>query len=132
MRTWIRPLLICVAIGFVPLPAWSVIIKTKDGKEIKGHVVQKDAFKVTIRPHGGGAEMSVFNTDIEDIVQAVNLKQLEKLKPTEPKEYYEYALGLMSKCEDPEAQETALRLFLITAYLEPVTHGFQSLIKMSE
>jgi hypothetical protein len=116
----------------VPLPALSVIIRTKDGKEYKGHLVKQDFLKVTFRPPGSKEEVSLFKSDVQEMVQAVNFQLLEKLKPTEAKEYYEYAVGLMAKQEDPEAQETALRLFLIAAYLEPTVYGFNGLMKMSE
>jgi hypothetical protein len=132
MRALIRPLLILVALIVVPLPAWSVILKTKDGKEYKAHLVKSDAIKVTVRLHGSNEEKTFFRFDIENIVQTVEPKELEKLKPDDPKVYYNYALGLMAHQVDPEAVDTALRLFQIAAYLEPVQLGQPALTKMAE
>lgn len=132
MRAWVRPLIVAIAVMFVPLPAWSVIVKTKDGKEYKGHLTKTDTFKVIIRLHGSDEEKSFFKLDILELVQPVQPQELEKLKPADPKKYMEYGLGLMGQVQDPEAHETALRLLLITAYLDPITHGHSALLKMSE
>src|SRR5215212_6288529 len=132
MRTWIRPLIVFISLVVVPLPAWSVIVQTKDGKEFKGYLVKNDAIQLVMRLHGSNEEKMFFQADIKNIVQTVEFKELEKLKPGQAKGYYEYALTLTGETIDPEARETALRLFLIAAYQDPVAYGFNALIKMSE
>lgn len=132
MRNWVKPILIIILVFVVPLPAWSVIIKTKDGQEYKGQLVKDETLKVTIKLQGSNTEKTFYRFDVVEMIQAVKPKELEKFKPENPKGYYDYAMDLLSQQEDPEARDAALRLFLISAYLEPVKLGHGSLLKMSD
>src|SRR5262245_65907800 len=88
VRSWIRPPIIIIALVVVPMPAWSVIVKTKDGKEYKGHQVKNDLIQLTMRLDGSSEEKIILHANIATVVQNVQFKQLEKLKPGEPRAYY--------------------------------------------
>jgi hypothetical protein len=132
MRLWVRPALILVLVAVVPLPAWSIIIETKDGKVHRGHLVSQDKFQIVIRPEGQKETAAIRRAEIQNITQDVKPERLKALKPDDPKSYFDYAQELAPKKKDPEARDTALRLLLIAAHLDADKYGYKALTEMSK
>jgi hypothetical protein len=131
MRSWVRPLLILVLLGVAPLPAWSIIIETKDGQFHKGRMISQDATRIVLKEPGRKDNVTINRSDIVRIVEIVQAKHLMTLEPKNPQAYFDYAGELSAQRDDPEALDMALRLYLISAYLQPEKLGFQALDKMS-
>ena len=109
-----------------------VIIITDEGEKIRGFLVSADAAQVVVEVilPGGKREKQVFSA--EDAVITVDEERLSKLSSDNPRGYRDYADELFEKVEDPDVQETALRLYLITAYLDPENQGRTCLLYMSD
>jgi hypothetical protein len=131
MRPLVRPLLVVVLLGFVPLPAWSVIVEMKDGKTYRGHLVEQNVLRVTVRVEDRKEPLVLDRRDILRVTQIVREDRLKELKPESPELYFTYAEELSSQREDPEARDTALRLYLIAAHLDAKKFGYKSFIRMA-
>jgi hypothetical protein len=131
VRRCLRPLLILVVLVLVPLPVWSIIIETKNGETIAGIVVEEDATRIKLRLDATGREVVISRSDVAKIDRVVDPVKLEKLKPDNARAYYLLANEMALHAKDPEARETALRLYVIAADLDPVNLGFESLNRMS-
>lgn len=129
MRLWIRPLLVFLFVAVIPLPAWSIILETKEGRTIRGHLLRQDPLRVIIRVDGDRDETIFLRVNVKEIYQVVKVERLEELNPAKPSTYFDYALELAGQTEDPEARDMALRLFLISAYLEPHTYTYSALLR---
>lgn len=132
-----RHIIVGLAIGLsgAPSAAWSIeIVETGFKTPIRGFVVREDAKKVSIRvstPDGKDAPPRDFERSKITIIHQLNRDRLGKLSKEDPKAYRDYADELAKKDTDPEAKETALRLFAIAASLEPQQYGASCLLKMS-
>lgn len=112
--------------------ARSIILETAGGKRVSGHVVREDKTKLVVRHKAGGAEREEeFSLQNIRVIHRVSAERLTKLRRENPRDYRDYAEELVPKAEDPEARETALRLFLIAAHLEPEKLGRSCLMSMS-
>lgn len=120
--------LLLAVLAFAPAMAKGVIIETKgSGRRLGGYLVSMDKENNLVRvrfPLSGGKErIQEFNTKDYIVLIAVKPSRLEELNREKPKLYREYAEELEAVKDDPEAQEMALRLYLIAAYLEPEKLG---------
>ena len=71
---------------------------------------------------------------IVDVLETVDPKRLAKLDPADVSQYRDYAEELMVKQIDPEARETAIRLFLISVFYGDAQlqrSGLRSLVRLS-
>ncbi len=115
-------------------PAWSIVIETgADKRRVAGYVVREDASKLVLRipTDSGKPKFETYDRANIHIVYRVDGKRLEKLTRDNPKRYRDYADELAGHKDDPEAIDTALRLYLIAAYLDPTTNGPRCLLAMS-
>ncbi|MGF1578780.1 MAG: hypothetical protein ACFCD0_05400 [Gemmataceae bacterium] len=122
MRPFVRPLLVFVLVILVPLPAWSIILEFNDGTKVKGHYVSSSQTEITIRFDGSTRTKTYLRRHVK-VTQAVDPMRLSRLTPKRLIQYYEYANELYIQRSDPDARDTALRLFLICAYKNPDGYG---------
>ena len=130
-----RLTMLCLAIlGLVPLTAWPIEVELAPKNRVGGYVVREDAASVTIRvlSADGKDKVTTYDRSKIKIVHQVSKDRLEKLTQTKPKEYRDYADELALRTNDPEAKETALRLYLIAAHLSPADLGSYCLAKMGQ
>ncbi len=127
-------LMVGICSSLIARPAWGVIILLKgQEKPVRGYFVREDDKAVVLRqlqPDGSTQERSVARSEIEDVIKTVDQARLESLQPARPDSYREYAEELAEKKKDPDAHVTALRLFLIAAYLDPPRLGRSCLLGM--
>jgi hypothetical protein len=131
MRPWVRPVLILALLVALPLPAWSIIIETRDGKVYKGTVVSEDTVRYVINISGKG-QTTISKAQVVKATRIVKADRLQALKPSSPQVYYDYAKELSAQLDDPEVRDVALRLFLINAYLDPEKGAYKSLLEMTK
>lgn len=113
----------------------AAVVYLKDAKEpVTGYLESSDEKTIRLRietPDNGEIHRTIDRSEIELLLQPVNPTRLEQLSPDHPKAYREYAEELVEKKSDPDAMETATRLFLIAAYLDPKQEGRSALLGMS-
>lgn len=118
-----------------PASIRGVIIELKDGHRIGAKILKENAAQLVIIEHGPGGvaeERTLERKLVERIIQTIDPKRLEELKPTAPEAYREYAEEIAPKKNDPEARELALRLYLIAAYHDRKNLGRSCLRAMAE
>ncbi len=115
--------LVCVTlltILAIAAPAHAIVILKKGAKEpLFGHLVRQTDAAVVIRETtdtGGVRETTIPRSEIDELLVTVSPERLTALDPAQPQLYREYAEELAEKARDPEARETAIRLFHISAY----------------
>ena len=115
-------------------PAWGIIVFLKgEEKPVRGYLVSQTPQFIEIRALQAGGKLvtrRIARSSIDDLLISVLPDRLEKLDPADPDGYRDYAEELAEKWRDPEARETALRLFLIAAYLAPDRLGHSCLLAM--
>jgi len=100
-----------------PVHAAVVIVKGSN-QPILGYLVRQDERSVTLRevlPGGKSRESSFARGNIDELIITVSPERLSTLDPLRLTEYIEYAEELAEKQRDPEARDTALRLYAIVA-----------------
>ena len=116
-----RPLCLCAfVVSCLQIqPAQAVVVfKRGQTQPIAGHLVRETDREVVLRqPREGGRAEDVLipKTEIEDLIHTVDPARLASLDPDRPQDYREYADELAEKKLDPEARDTALRLYVIAA-----------------
>ncbi len=135
MSMWLRLALFTVCWAWISVDsALAVVVFTKDREEpVMGFFVREDARTVTIeelQPDGKRKLLPISRDNIADIIMTVSHERLETLTPADPDAYRNYAEELAEKRRDPEARETAIRLYLIAAHLVPQRLGRSSLLGM--
>lgn len=123
-----------LAVGLMFSPAaWAILIETSPNVRIGGYFVRDDGKKLTIRIRAAdGTEKSQeFDRAKIKIVHQLERARLEKLTKDNPKAYRDFADELAKHKADPEARDTAMRLYLIAAHLDPQEHGRDALVAMS-
>jgi hypothetical protein len=128
---WLAVTVLCL--GALPAQAVTILEKGND-QPIRGFLVDQNEFSVTIRevlPGGATKERVLVRSNIEEIFLAVDYDRLASLRPENPQAYREYAEDLREKREDPDARATAIRLYLIAAYLDADGLGKSSLLGMT-
>jgi hypothetical protein len=117
------------------LPCWGVIVFKKGQDEpIRGFLIKENTISIEVHeplPNGKLLEHVLPRVAIEDIIRAVDVDRLAKLDPETPEGYRSYAEDLAAKTEDPEARYTAIRLYLIAAYLRSEELGRSCLLGMA-
>jgi hypothetical protein len=135
MRKWIAILTTWSAVLTLAAPAGAVVIFPKGGRApIKAALVSQDSEKVVYRetlPDGSSVERVIHRVEIDDMIITVSEQRLASLTPDRPSGYRDYADELAEKREDPDARETAIRLYLIAAWLEPDRLGRSCLLGMA-
>jgi hypothetical protein len=114
-------------------PARAILIETGPGVQVGGYFVRQDANTLTIRirlPHGK-EKVAEYELAKIKIIHQLDRGRLEKLSQENPQAYRVYAEELALKKADPEARDVAMRLFLISAYLDRSRLGHSSLLQMS-
>jgi hypothetical protein len=117
-------------------PASAILIESNDAKntQVGGFLIRDDGANLTIRirtPDGREQDVT-YALDKIKILHRLDVKRLEALSRDNPKGYRDYAAELAQQKKDPEARDTAIRLFLIAAKLAPEKFGSSSLLSMSE
>lgn len=107
-----------------------------DGRDdpIAARNVRKENGKVYFEqqlPTGERVAGELPESQVTDILRVVKADRLESLTPDQPQGYFEYAEELVEKRRDPVAADTAIRLFVIAAYLDPERWGRSALLGMS-
>jgi hypothetical protein len=119
---------------FFASPAFAVVVIRKgNAPEVLGMLVSQNEQRIVVRevlPDGKSREHVIPRAEIEDLLITVSPERLAALRPAKPRAYVEYAEELAEKRRDPEARETALRLYQIAAWLDPKKLGKSSLLGM--
>ncbi|RCS52777.1 hypothetical protein DTL42_08045 [Bremerella cremea] len=132
-----QKLLAVAFLAWLPLSShlFAAVVYLKGEKEpIAGHLESSDDKTIELRlktPDGEEILRTISRAQIELLLQPVNPSRLEQLSPDNPQAYREYAEELVEKKSDPDAVETAMRLFLIAAYLDPAKEGRSALLGMT-
>jgi hypothetical protein len=129
----------CLVLGlaaglfFLPAASWAILIETKEGP-IGGYFLSDDGkiLTIKIRLPDGTEKTRDFQRDKIKILYDLDRKQLGKLSRENPKGYRDMADELAKHANDPEARDTAMRLYLIAAYLDPKQFGASSLVRMGD
>lgn len=104
-------------------PCQAIIIIEKNVAEpIRGYLVDANDVRVIVdvlMPNGETRQRILPRSGIEEMIQAVSREKLESLHSDQPQDYRDYAEELAGKTNDPDAQRTAIRLYLIAAHLSP-------------
>ena len=128
-------LLVGALIFLAPQPASAVIIFLKgQDQPLLGYLVRETSDVVVFRQlleDGQQRRRTLSKSEIEDLIISVSDERLEKLERSDPQAYREYAEELSEKRKDPDAQQTAIRLFLIAAYLDTDRLGRSCLLGMA-
>src|SRR5262249_41471529 len=113
-------------------PAPAILIDSK-GTEVGGYLEKDDGKTLTIRVRrpDGSERKEEFSLAKITVLHRLDVKRLEGLSPSNPKGYRDYAEELAAHKNDPEARDTAMRLYLIAARLAPEKFGTSSLLSMS-
>lgn len=112
----------------------AVVYLKGEAKPIAGYLESSDDKTILLRipvPDGEAVHRTIDRSKIDLLLQPVNPARLENLSPDNPTAYREYAEELVEKTADPDAIETATRLFLIAAYLDPKKEGRSALLGMT-
>src|SRR5690349_18452025 len=112
-------------------PASAVVVYKKGtSKPVAGHLVRQNGNEVVVRDESssGLKEIVIPRSEIDDFIETVSAERLAALTPSRPQEYREYAEELAEKKLDPEARQTAVRLFQIAAWLDPAKTGRGALL----
>jgi len=123
------------AVTLCTVEAWGAVVYVKGQKEpVAGFVESADDTSIRLRIRtSDGEELTrqILRTEIDLLLQPVSPSRLSQLSPDNPKAYREYAEELVEKKSDPEAVETAKRLFMIAAHLDPKAQGRSALLGMT-
>ncbi len=137
-----RSFLLGLAIGWFGLssPARAILIveKAPGAVPVGGYLVSEagQTLKIKMILPDGKEQSKVYDLSNIEILYKIDVDRLKKLDKNDPKAYLDYALELAAKKldadpgatgaagrlvvdADPEARDTARRLFLIAAYLDP-------------
>jgi hypothetical protein len=131
MSFW-RYSLVAVGLFCWALPGSAILIETKEGK-VGGYLKADDGTKLTIiiRTPDGREKPEVYTLAKITVLHRMDVKRLERLSPDNPKAYRDYADELAAHKDDPEARDTAMRLYLIAASLAREKFGTSCLLSMS-
>lgn len=125
---------VCAALFLHARPADAVIVLLKGQSEpVRGYLVRQDDSAVVLRELQGDdqtVERTIPRSEIQDVIISVSAERLAALQRDKPDRYREYAEELAEKRKDPDAEATAIRLFLIAAYLDPEKLGRSCLLGM--
>jgi hypothetical protein len=134
-----RPFILGLAVGWfgLPFPAWAILLveKAPGSVPVGGYLAADDGatLKVKMLLPDGKELIKTYDLSKIEIIHKLDARRLQKLDKSDPKAYYDYAEELADKKldADPEAKDTARRLFLIAAYLDRRQFGRGALLRMS-
>lgn len=109
-----------------------VFVRGQDKPET-GILLRQNEREVVIRQRqadGSWTERTIPRAEVTDLIETVSRERLAALSVDRPGDYRDYAEELTEKRQDPEAQETALRLYLIAGWLDPEKLGKSSMLGM--
>lgn len=109
----------------------AIIVETRDGKVYRGYLVEQNALRVSILLEGSKKRLDIPRSKVSSLVRAVDDARLANLKPGNWADYFQYAQELMTQSVDPEARDTALRLFHICVYQDPKKYAYTGLLRMA-
>ncbi|PQO46161.1 hypothetical protein [Blastopirellula marina] len=112
----------------------AVVYLKGEEQPIAGYLESSDDKQIVLRvpvPGGEAVHRTIERAQIDLLLQPVNPARLEELSPDNPTAYREYAEELVEKTADPDAVETATRLFLIAAHLDPQHQARSALLGMT-
>ena len=119
LRRWSA--MLAAAALFVASSAHAAVVYKKGSSEpIAGYLVREDDREVVLRQSREGgvtADVAIPKSEIEELIHTVDPARLAALDPARPQDYREYADELAEKRLDPEARDTAMRLYVIAADL---------------
>ena len=125
-----------LSLGLFAEECRAVVVIPKDSDEpVVGYLVRQDRERVVIRevrPDGKSRERTFRLDEIRDLLVTVSAERLAGLRRDQPQAYRDYAEELADKRQDPEARDTALRLYLIAASLDPPRFARSSLLGMAD
>src|SRR5262249_32601062 len=100
---------------------------------VAGYLQSDDGKIVTIKVRlaDGTEKTHEYERSKIKIIHEVDRKQLEKLSQNNPQGYFDQAEKLAKHPQDPEARDTAMRLYLIAASLDARQFGASGLTRMS-
>jgi hypothetical protein len=134
MRLWIIALVTACFLGLLGSRCWAVVVFPKGGAEpMMGFLVHQDERRIVLRmatASGESREREFLRSEIDDVLFTVSTERLEMLRCDDPRGYRNYAEELAEKRQDPEARETAIRLYLIAAHLDTANLARSSLLGM--
>ena len=108
-----------IAAALFGRPVHAVVVLPKGAKQpIMGYLVRQDERTIVIRhdlPDGKSRESSFAKKDLDELIITVSPERLTALDPKNLNDYREYAEELAEKQRDPEARDTAIRLYAIVA-----------------
>jgi hypothetical protein len=109
------------------------VLRKGENEPLLGHLVSENAKQLVIRVERGDTEqnVSVPRSDIEELIYTTDPARLAALSPSQPRAYREYAEELSEMQADPEARDTARRLFVIAANLDPSGVGRSALLGLA-
>ncbi len=125
---------VLVACGLATSALGVTIFERGKAEPTRGRLLRQDAEQVTIEetlPTGEVRQRTIARSQIEDIIHPVSTERLAALTPDEPHAYRNYAEELAEKRVDPDARDTAIRLYLIAAWLDPQNLAKSSLLGMT-
>lgn len=135
-----RPLRFARAVSFLVAlalasSAQAVIVFEKNNPQpLRGYLIDADEVRIIVEiplPNGQRQERILPRSAISQMIETVDTDRLARLDPKHPEGYRDYAEELAEKRQDPEARETAMRLYLIAAYLRPNQLGRSCLLGMT-
>ncbi len=130
--TFALSLSLLLAVSAGKAEAIIVLLKGQDAP-VRGYFVRENEHVVVLQQlqsDGSTQERTLSRSEIEEIIRSVDSDRLATLTPSNPDAYREYAEELAEKSKDPDAQVTAIRLFLIAASLQPQRLGRSCLLGM--
>ncbi len=134
-KTYVPSMAVALVVLFPLSYALGAVVYLKGKKEpVAGFVESSDDDSIELRietPEGEPLHRRILRTEIDLLLQPVSPSRLAQLSPENPKAYREYAEELVEKASDPEAVETAARLFMIAAHLDPQKEGRSALLGMT-
>jgi hypothetical protein len=127
--------LVTTGFGSFAANCWAVTILLKDSATpVKGFLVSESEARIVVDEllvDGKVERRTLPRSAVDLVIQPVAADRLAALDRSQPQTYRDYADELSEKREDPEARATALRLYLITATLDPQGQGRSCLLGMA-
>lgn len=125
---------LALALWLPPAPVQAVFVLRKgDTEPLLGHLVSENEKQVVVRVERGDSPQNVTvpRSEIEELIHTADPTRLAALSPAQPRAYREYAEELSEMKVDPEARDTARRLFVIAANLDPAQEGRSALLGLA-
>ena len=126
--------LVSIALGSVSSLSGAVVT-IKGKKDVLYAIIvsdRPDGLTVDVDDGRGGlTRQTIPKNQVEDVIPTISPDRLTALSPDRPTEYRVYAEELAEKRVDPEARQTAERLFLLAAKLDPAGEGRSAMLALA-